>query len=284
MSDTPSLIDIGKLSEPATKLIEKISDGIGGVCAPWQVRRMARADAEAAIVKAGSDIEVDELKKRALARFIDEEARKQENIEEITAKAIPLLEAGAQPENIDNDWIVNFFDKSRIISDQQMQELWARILAGEANRSGSFSRKTINRMSDIEKADADMFSDLCRFKWSIGKNSRALTLVLDVENEIYKNNEILFGRLGHLETVGLIKFDSHGGFTLQNLGKPVKATYFGKELILDSEIDEENRLPIGEVVLTVAGMELAQVCTAEPVDGFFEYVEAFWKKGSSDSA
>ena len=32
---------------------------------------------------------------------------------------------------MDNDWTVNFFDKSRIVSDDEMQNLWSRVLAGE---------------------------------------------------------------------------------------------------------------------------------------------------------
>lgn len=43
MSDNlPSIIDIGKLSEPATKLIEKAAEGMGGFFAPWQTKRMAK--------------------------------------------------------------------------------------------------------------------------------------------------------------------------------------------------------------------------------------------------
>ena len=55
------------------------------------------------------------------------------NMEGITAKALPLLNENAGPDSMDNDWIVNFFDKSRIVSDDEMQNLWSRVLAGEAN-------------------------------------------------------------------------------------------------------------------------------------------------------
>ena len=34
---------------------------------------------------------------------------------------------------MEEDWIANFFDKCRIVSDSEMQSLWARVLAGEAN-------------------------------------------------------------------------------------------------------------------------------------------------------
>jgi hypothetical protein len=51
-----------------------------------------------------------------------------------TEKALPQLDEGADPNAMEDDWVTNFFDKSRIVSDDVMQELWARVLAGEANR------------------------------------------------------------------------------------------------------------------------------------------------------
>jgi hypothetical protein len=53
-------------------------------------------------------------------RFLEEEAKKQLNIEAITEKALPLLEDKSAPQNMADDWITNFFDKSRIVSDADM--------------------------------------------------------------------------------------------------------------------------------------------------------------------
>lgn len=47
-----SLIDLGKLAEPATKLIEKVSDAVGGIAKPWQIKRVASAEAAAAKIAA----------------------------------------------------------------------------------------------------------------------------------------------------------------------------------------------------------------------------------------
>jgi len=42
-------------------------------------------------------------------RFFSEEAKKQQNIESITAKALPELAEAATPERLEDDWITNFF-------------------------------------------------------------------------------------------------------------------------------------------------------------------------------
>ncbi len=42
MTEGTSLVNIGELSKPATVLIEKISDAVGGIAKPWQIRRVQR--------------------------------------------------------------------------------------------------------------------------------------------------------------------------------------------------------------------------------------------------
>ena len=42
------------------------------------------------------------------------------------------------------------------------------------------------------------------------------------------------------------------------------------------EKDTENQLPIGNVLLTKVGEELATVCVAPGVDGFDDYVKEKW--------
>ncbi len=180
MADNP-LIDLGNLSEPATVLVKKISNAVGGIFKPWQIVRIARAEAEAERIRAKSQIQITDLHKRAMHRFLEEEAKKQSNIEGITERALPLLESKSSPENVKDDWITNFFDKCRSISDDDMQQLWSRVLAGEANSPGAFSKRTVNLLGDLEKNDAELFMRLCGFGWIIGN---IVPLVFDTQNEM----------------------------------------------------------------------------------------------------
>ena len=61
---TNSLINLGNLSKPADTLIKKVSDAVGGLFAPYQVKRMAKAEAEAAMIKAQSKTEITDLNRR----------------------------------------------------------------------------------------------------------------------------------------------------------------------------------------------------------------------------
>jgi hypothetical protein len=134
MAENNSIMNLGELAKPATVLIEKISNAVGGVFELYQIRRIANAKAEAAVVQAETDIKITELHRRALQRFVNEEVKKQQNIEAITAKAIPQLEDRSRPENLEDDWVANFFDKCRIVSDGEMQSLWAKVFGGRGQQ------------------------------------------------------------------------------------------------------------------------------------------------------
>lgn len=284
-STSNSLVNLGDLTKPADTLIKKVSKAVGGVFAPYQIKRIAKAEAEAAIIKAQTEIQVTDLHRRAMHRFIEEEAHRQKNIEEITSKALPQLDAGAKPDAIEDDWVTNFFDKSRIVSDTEMQDLWSRVLAGEANAPGTYSKRTVNFLSDLDKIDAELFSSLCSFGWVIGN---IVPLVFDVQAEIYNKNGINFNTISHIESIGLIQFNSLSGFKRLKLPKQFVVHYYGKPLSLEMAQESANELELGNTLLTKTGQELAPICGSKPVDGFFEYVQDKWKvhlqKATKDAA
>jgi len=275
MSEGNSLINLGDLSKPATVLIEKVSEALGGYFKPYQIKRVAKAEAEAEIIKAQAQIDVTDLQRRALGRFIVEEAKKQDNIEKITQKAIPELKDSATPQDVEDDWITNFFDKCRIISDDEMQSLWAKVLSGEANSPGSYSKRTVNFLGSLDKADANLFTSLCGFGWFLGD---VVPLVFDVKDPIYNKNEINFNSLIHLDDIGLVSFNNIASFTRLGFPKQVTISYYGTPVNLEFQKPEGNELETGRVLLTKTGQQLSSICGSKPVNGFADYVIARWAK------
>jgi hypothetical protein len=277
MSDDKSisLVNLGKLSKPADTLIKKVSSAVGGIFEPWQIKRVAKSAAEASLIKAKSEIEITDLHRRAMHRFVEEEANRQENMEAITEKAIPQLEDGSDPSRMEDDWVTNFFDKSRIVSDNEMQDLWASVLAGEANSPGTYSKRTVNFLGDLDKRDAELFLALCSFGWFVGPFT---PLIFDAQASIYNDKGLNFNTLTHLDSIGLIQFSNLSGFSRTGLPKKFTVAYCGEPLALTMEKEEDNKLSIGKVLLTQVGIELARVCQAPGADGFVDYVKEKWSK------
>ena len=171
------------------------------------IRRMAKAEVDAEKICATGQIEIDKIQRRALTRFAAEETKRQHNMESIITKALPGVSDSAQPKNVEDDWIANFFDKCRLISDEDMQRLWAKILAGEANSPGKFSKRTVGLLASMDNSDAIMFSKLCRFVCSIPEHGLN-PIIYGYKHPLYERNGIDFPLLSHLENIGLIRLMS----------------------------------------------------------------------------
>jgi len=272
--NTKSLISLGDLSKPADTLIKKVSKAVGIIFEPYQIKRVAKAEAEAAIIEAKTEIKITDLQRRAIYRFAEEEAKRQKNIEDITAKALPHLKDEADPSKVEDDWIINFFDKCRIVSDKDMQNLWSRVLAGESNYQGTYSKRTVNFLSDLDKRDAEMFKRLCGFGWIIGE---VIPLIYDVNHAIYNDQGINFVSLSHLKSIGLIQFESIAGYRHTKLPKRFVVQYYNIPVPIEMTKDSDNEMKLGNVLLTKIGKELAPICGSKPVDGFLEYIIEKWK-------
>jgi len=271
--------DVGSLSKPVSDLIEKIFHAAGVLWEPKQMVRIAQAQAKVDMIQAIAKIERDDLIDRTAKRFFNEELRNQNNMESIIGKAIPAVGEKAKPENVEDDWIANFFDKCRLISDEQMQELWAKILAGEANSPGKFSKKTVNIVANLDKSDAEAFTRLCGFGFSISHSFEIL--IYDIEDKIYTGHGITFDTISNLESVGLIQFNPLTNYRLViRLVIPSDrgfTQYFDQRLWLEFPQGKKMEVNTGHVFLTQAGRQLASLCEAGPVDGFIDYVKEKWK-------
>jgi len=293
-----SIVDLGSFGEAAKTLINKVSKAVTGYCRPWQIRRVAQAESEAAIMRAKADaevaiigaetaIQITDVHRRAVRRFIEEEAQRQENMEGVILKALPQVKESANADSMDDDWITNFFDKCRIVSDSEMQQLWARILAGEANSPGAFSKSAVNLLSNLDKADAALFTNLCGFVWGIDV-FEPVPLVIGSGGDIYRNAGIDRRKMHDLESIGLVKTrETSTEYTLQ-VPETLVVRYFGRGLrlavrpLVYSKKLPEREMPrvfgLGVLLFTKVGRELAPICGSKPVEGFWEYMIDKWRR------
>ena len=121
---------------------------------------IAKSKSEVARIQADSEIETTDLQRRALQRWIVEQGQQQASIENTITKAIPQLNEDADPKAIEDDWIIKFFDKNRLITDDKVQDLWASILAGEAQSCGVILTKDLGNHSRYGSESCEFISIL----------------------------------------------------------------------------------------------------------------------------
>lgn len=268
-----SLINLGKLSKPISKLIEAVSQGIGTLYEPTKIRRKAKAQADASLIKVESDIRKKDLLRRAANRLAFQEISRQENIESIIKIAANSLPATVSEDHVDKDWISRFFDECKDVSNEELQKIWGRLLAGEVALPDSCSRKTLAILKELSPWDCKLFTRLCHLIWSSGRN-HFIPYRKDValESQLGKYN-INYGELLHLENLGLMhsKFDISYSLNI----KDKELNYF--KLIHscsadDLSYEEENTWvrKISVFPLSKYGIELFSVAKPEPNNFYYE--------------
>jgi hypothetical protein len=145
-----------------------------------------------------------------------------------------------------------------------MQFLWSKILAGEANSPGSFSKRTVNFVSSLEKSEAHTFTQVCTFLWHINGKPR---LVIYFDSELLEQKGLAYDNFLHLQSIGMLEIATTDGFALQLMPQRVVVDYFGVEtavtLVARPQTDEYS-MDVGAVILTQIGEELSTVCGATP--------------------
>ena len=65
--------------------------------------------------------------------------------------------------DVDHDWVARFFTDVQDITSEEMQRIWARILAGEVETPGRTSLHTLNILKNMSQRDAELFAAASTF-------------------------------------------------------------------------------------------------------------------------
>ncbi len=87
--------------------------------------------------------------------------RKQKNIEAIMEKTYHFCTSKNIDKRTDLDWFNHFIALAEDVSNNTMQDLWAKILAGELSRSGTYSLKALKVFRDMSIVDAKLLAKAC---------------------------------------------------------------------------------------------------------------------------
>ena len=101
------------------------------------------------------------LEDRSYRRKKLNELRQQQNMEAIMLRAAQYCSDGTITDRADQDWFSHFVTLAEGISNKIMQDLWAKILAGEISQPGSFSLKTLQTFRSMSITEAKLLAKAC---------------------------------------------------------------------------------------------------------------------------
>lgn len=158
---------------------------------------------------------------------------------------------GVDGENLDPDWATAFYDSAKDSSDEEIQVLWGKILAGEIAHHGKFYKRTLSILKNMESEEAKHFVELVPL----------LITKETVPEFIFQNNEFFqYNDLQTLMDCGIVN-SSDGLYTYTGLDQ-VKLPGFK----LVSKNNDVKELQLEGFALTDAGLQLCQLIECNYAD------------------
>lgn len=272
--DMDSLIKIE--GKPIEKLIDVVSNAVGGLLKPWQTVRVAKAQAKSDSIiaieqaKTNAIIEGDTEKVQYLEaineRLVNKEKRRQKNIENVVTVAGTILqtEEKVSEESVNQDWATRFFDIVQDISDDEMQFLWGQILAGEIKQPTSYSLRTLEILRNMTKEEAELFQKVAQFV--LIQQDSYIAFLVDSNNNLKKYG-IPYYYIAKLIEIGLIQSGDNvrNSYTTNNT-LHINKSYFiyGKLVVIIDQMPDACFFSFPVRLLTTPGKELIKLINIEP--------------------
>lgn len=267
------------------RLVDTVEKGIGSLLEPGQIRRIGKANLEndtnrlLALAKAEADIDLfkqgkvtidpftyqvtpkitneesssDNYIKKALSNQVIKTITKEINISKAILHAAKILinDDSEPPEKtVDQDLLSQWAEYAGLVSDEQLQELWGKILAGEIKAPGKYSLRTLTFVKNISKKDTEEIYGVSSFV---------------IKDFIFKNpnngkSNLSFGALLYLQELGVIQgVESIGLNQTFNSLYPDRfelATSFGRMLFIIKSPESNKVLSLPAYAITSLGKEV----------------------------
>lgn len=315
------------------KLLDYAASGIGSVAGPMLASWRARRDAEAKRIAAEGEVTAQNIlaegqssalqtiasaQADARARLTSsnaairgeltiaetveqriqfQEEKRQGNIGAVVRQAAAQLGGKDVPDQEpDHDWTARFFSEIQDVSSEEMQLLWAKVLAGEVERPGSTSIKTLSILKNLDRMTAALFRKLCSACVSIKLDqnqfidARVPSLGRNAASNGLREYGLDFGDLNGLNEHGLIISDYNSWFdcracigVFSEEAKPKILRYpFSFQgrfwvLIPTAKRTVNREFKLSGVALTCSGQELSVIVGLEPMDKYCQALMEYFK-------
>jgi len=203
--------------------------------------------------------------------------RQYSNLGNALIKSTPLIESDKKPTG-DNDVFWGLLEHSKEISNEEMQDLIAKIIAGEYNKPGAYSMNTLQRLKSLGEKELRLFEQVCGLLLNGGQLPKKLFTGDDNVKELMKELGLDFGNLQTLQSLGLFLPND----MTNNIPNPDRqkysVNYFDETILFEPEnpqnqqTDTSIRVP-GYYGLSDAGEQILTLLSPKKSDVYFQWLK-----------
>lgn len=146
--------------------------------------------------------------------------------------------------------------------DDFVRDMWKRLVSGVVRTPGSFSKRTVSALADMDSDDAMAFQTLCSFcVWGIngGKRTDDILVVMESENGSINGGAMTFSDRDSLVSLGLLSSGTLKSATIKP-GESRDVASSDRIFTITNTSDEEKEIYFSPS-LTKQGLELSQICS-----------------------
>ncbi|WP_269224990.1 DUF2806 domain-containing protein [Flavobacterium eburneipallidum] len=212
------------------------------------------------------------LENRTQDRVSFQEAKKQLNIENVTAFAAEELrnEEAVTDESLDEDWTTRFFKIAEEVSNEEMQALWGKILAGEIKQPKTYSLRTLELIRNLSKKEADIFMKVANY--AINSNGKNYLFKGNDDNVMNEKFNISYTDIALLTEVGLLQTGDYVKHQLLQQTTERQKIFVAGNIILLANIKANTptiKMPVN--VFSNSGNELLKLINTTPPIDYLTY-------------
>ena len=136
----------------------------------------------------------EELKYRTGKRLFAEEINKQKNLEDVVQRADDILQAEPESQTsqdeTDQGWIDECLDGAGKTYNDNLKDYWAKLLAGEIKKPGTYSKRAVIFMKTLSQKDAEKIREMCQYvMYSLDKSD---AFILRYKDSPYNYSDLSF--------------------------------------------------------------------------------------------
>lgn len=171
------------------------------------------------------------------------------------------------PKHVSPKFVRHFFEHASLEEDDALQDIWAKILAGEIKQPKSFSLRTLEAVKNMSLEEARLFEGVSKY-FVVSEDS----VFLPNNTSLLKKHGVTYSMIMKLEECGMITSQPllSLNFEIDTLPEQRAVIYSNKIAILIMRGSEESKskFSLSIYMLSAAGKELLSIMSIIHGDSF----------------
>jgi len=202
----------------------------------WSGFKLSEWNAQGDVIKQQIKDGYEEAKQKGLGIQYASAFRQEGNLLQVASKASGYVTEGFKREiGIEEDVFWNLLDHSKTISDEDVQDLIARIIAGEYNEQGTYSMSALQVLKSLGKKELSLFEKVGALTL---EGVQIPTLVFQIREgfgELLEEVGVSYVQFQELQSLGLIHNNKLATQITTEEFPKIKFRYFSNAIILERE-------------------------------------------------